>query len=265
MPDAPAGRGPARSRRARTSAPNAVVARAPRAITISSLLSRGPFRGGEGARGVTGRVAWPVVVESVQGPGSDFAEEPLFRCEAATLATEPFLECPARARCSAGERDGVGDEVPPDDVAEPPLQRADRFAWRLAFGELAVVVAAAGAVAVADLGDRGDVQGVVESPVAASRQPVGDAAAGGELDRRRPRVGGEACRGGEPGRVPVEPISMAATIGPIPKISVSVVADAATAVLIRRLESRSWLSRRSISATSSTAWRCRSTAATSSG
>ena len=54
---------------------------------------------------------------------------------------------------------------------------------------------------VADLGDRGDVQGVVESPVAAPRQPVGDAAAGGELDRGGAGVGGEAARGGEPGRV----------------------------------------------------------------
>ena len=52
----------------------------------------------------------PVVVVSVEGPGSDFAEEPLFRCEAATLATEPFLECPARARCSARDPVGVGDE-----------------------------------------------------------------------------------------------------------------------------------------------------------
>jgi hypothetical protein len=83
------------------------------------------------------------------------------------LAIEPFLECPARARCSAGDSVGVGGEVAPHDVAEPSLQRPDRLAWRLAFGELAVVVGAAGTVQVTDLGDRGDVQGVVESPVAA--------------------------------------------------------------------------------------------------
>ena len=57
-----------------------------------------------------------MVVESVQGPGNDFAEEPLFRCEAATLATEPFLECPARARRSLRDAVGVGDETPPDLV-----------------------------------------------------------------------------------------------------------------------------------------------------
>ena len=39
-----------------------------------------------------------VVVVSVQGLGGDFAEEPVFRCEPATQATEPFLECPAQAR-----------------------------------------------------------------------------------------------------------------------------------------------------------------------
>ena len=35
------------------------------------------------------------------GPGSDFAEEPVFRCEPVTQATETFLECPARARWSS--------------------------------------------------------------------------------------------------------------------------------------------------------------------
>ena len=91
-----------------------------------------------------------------------------FRCEPVTQATETFLEvsCPDPLS-SSGDAVGVGDEVPPGDVAEPALERADRFAWGVSFGELAVVVAAAGAVAVPDLGDRGDVQRVVESPVAA--------------------------------------------------------------------------------------------------
>jgi hypothetical protein len=69
-----------------------------------------------------------VVVVSVQGLGGDFAEEPVFRCEPATQATEPFLECPAQARWSEREAIGVGDEVAPDDVAEPPLERTDRLA-----------------------------------------------------------------------------------------------------------------------------------------
>ena len=101
------------------------------------------------ARGVTvtGQPCRPLVVGWVQGPGSDFAEEPVFRCEPVTQATESFLECPARTRLSpGGDASGVGDEVAPDDVAEPALERADRFAWCLALGELAVVVAATDAV-----------------------------------------------------------------------------------------------------------------------
>src|SRR4029079_18230334 len=113
-----------------------------------------------------------------------------------TQATVTFPGCPARARCSAsGVALGVGDEMSPRDVAEAALEGADRLAWGLAFGELAVVVAAAGAVPVADLGDRRAVQGVVEPPVAAPRQPVGDAATGGKLDRGAAGVGGVAAGG----------------------------------------------------------------------
>jgi hypothetical protein len=49
--------------------------------------------------------------------------------------------CPDPLSGSVGEVLGVGDEVPPDDVAETALEGADRLAWRLAFGELAFVVA----------------------------------------------------------------------------------------------------------------------------
>ena len=52
------------------------------------------------------------------------------------------------------------------------LRDAERFFVGLALGELAVVVGPAVAVAVADLGDRGHVDGVVEAPVPAPRQPV---------------------------------------------------------------------------------------------
>ena len=117
----------------------------------------------------TGQGVWPVVVVSVQGPGGDCAEEPVFRCEPVTQATETFLVCPARTRWSSiGDASGVGGEVTKDDVAEPALEGTDRFARGVSFGELAVVVVAAGAVAVTDLGDRRAVQGVVQAAVAAS-------------------------------------------------------------------------------------------------
>jgi hypothetical protein len=47
-----------------------------------------------------------------------------------------------------------------------PFEGAQGFFGGLAFGPLAVVVGAADAVAVADLGDRGHVDGVVEPAVA---------------------------------------------------------------------------------------------------
>jgi hypothetical protein len=54
-----------------------------------------------------------------------------------------------------------------DGVADPPFERPDRGFAGVAFGDLAVVVGATGTVAMADLGDGGHVDGVVESTVAA--------------------------------------------------------------------------------------------------
>jgi hypothetical protein len=54
-----------------------------------------------------------------------------------------------------------------DGVADLPLQAAQGLFGSLAFGQLPLVVGAALAVPVADLGDRGHVDGVVEPPVAA--------------------------------------------------------------------------------------------------
>src|SRR4051812_7107506 len=57
---------------------------------ISSWLSRGSF-GGAGARTCkTAQRGWPVVLQSVQGLGGDFAEEPVFRCEPVTQAMVTF-------------------------------------------------------------------------------------------------------------------------------------------------------------------------------
>ena len=79
--------------------------RTPEAIARSENLSAVKWRfrrvSGRAGRGVTGQLVCPVVVGWVQGLGSDFAEEPVFRCEPVTQATETFLKCPARARWSA--------------------------------------------------------------------------------------------------------------------------------------------------------------------
>jgi hypothetical protein len=71
----------------------------------------------------------------------------------------------------------------------------------LALGYFLVVAGPALGVPAADLGDRGHVDGVVQPPVPAQRQPVDDPAAGGHLDRRGGVTGGQAVRAGEPGDV----------------------------------------------------------------
>jgi hypothetical protein len=74
----------------------------------------------------------------------------------------PGVSCPGPLLADEAAA-GVGDEVSPDDVAEPALERTDRFARGVTFGELAFVVATAGTVPVADLGDRRAVQSMVRT------------------------------------------------------------------------------------------------------
>ena len=61
----------------------------------------------------------------------------------------------------------VGDECAEQRVGEPALEAAHGFHRRLALGSLAQVVLAAGAV-VLGLDECGDVQRVVQAPVAAA-------------------------------------------------------------------------------------------------
>ena len=88
---------------------------------------------------------------------------------------------------------GIGDEAPLDDVAEPSFQCTDGGSRGVAFGELAVIEPAAGAVTLPQLGHGGDVDGVVDGAVPAAGQP----AAG-------------------PFRVPRGPFSEDHSIGPVP-------------------------------------------------
>ena len=63
---------------------------------------------------------------------------PVFRVVPATLDVRVVPWLPSRAFFSAG---GVGEELAVDRVADPSLQRAERFFLRLALGLFAEVVA----------------------------------------------------------------------------------------------------------------------------
>src|SRR5262249_56835063 len=94
---------------------------------------------------------------------------------------------------------GVGGQRRVDRVAYPALEAAERLLVRLALGQLLVVVGPALAVLMPDLGDRGHVDRVVESAVAAQRQPEDPLpAARGHLDRGGAVVGGEVVPASEP-------------------------------------------------------------------
>jgi len=74
---------------------------------------------------------------------------------------------PSRALHAGCGALGVGLEAGVDGVADLAFQGAQGFFAGLAFGQLLLVAGVALAVPVADLGDRGHVDGVVEAPVAA--------------------------------------------------------------------------------------------------
>jgi hypothetical protein len=77
---------------------------------------------------------------------------------------------------------GIGLEAGVDGVADLPFERAQSFLAGLAFGQFLLVVGVALAVPVADLGDRGHVDGVVASGVSAG-------ALARNLERARDRAG----------------------------------------------------------------------------
>jgi hypothetical protein len=107
---------------------------------------------------------------------------------------------PVAPRTACRGAGGVGLQVPADAAADLAFQ-CSQFLFRcLALGDFLVVAGAAIAGPVADLGDRGHVDGVVQAPVPAQREPAGRAAAGRYPDR------GGAVTGREP--VPVrEPVT----------------------------------------------------------
>lgn len=92
----------------------------------------------------------------------------------------------------------VGDHEPPEMIGESPLQTPHGLVSGLALGDLLVEVAAADAVAHADLGDRDEMDRGVQLPVAAAGQPVACPLPGSDLDRRGTGVGRERVCGREP-------------------------------------------------------------------
>ena len=108
---------------------------------------------------------------------------------------------PSRALGTRGSAAGIGLQAGVDGVADLPLQRPHGLFGGLALSQFLVVAGAALAVPVADLGDRGHVDGVVQPPVPAPGQPVNLTPAGGHLDRGRAVVRGEVVPAGEPGHV----------------------------------------------------------------
>ncbi len=97
---------------------------------------------------------------------------------------------------------GVRQECCVDRVADPALETAERLLVGLALGDLPLVVGAAVAVLVPDLGDRGHMDRMIEPPVSAQRQPVDLPVPRRHLDRGGAVVGGEVVPAGEPGHLP---------------------------------------------------------------
>jgi hypothetical protein len=92
---------------------------------------------------------------------------------------------------------GIEEELSIDGIADAPLEGAHGFFLGLALGDLALEERAAGRVREADLGDRGDVDGVVQLPVASPGEPVRDPPTRGHLDGGGAGVGGEVVLAGE--------------------------------------------------------------------
>src|SRR5215472_8328215 len=115
--------------------------------------------GGSGGRRVGGR------------PGSGWPEEPVVGVRAGRPGDRVVPRLPSRALGRGAP--GVFLQAAEDGVADLAFERAQRFFGRLALGPFLVVAGAALGVPVADLGDRGHVDRVVEAAVTAPGQPAG--------------------------------------------------------------------------------------------
>src|SRR6185369_5461157 len=92
-------------------------------------------------------------------------------------------------------------EAGEDGVADLALEGPQRLFAGFPLGRFLVVAGAALAVLVPELGYRGHVDGVADTPVAAQRQAVDLPVSGGHFDRRGAVIGGEVITPGEPGNI----------------------------------------------------------------
>ena len=86
---------------------------------------------------------------------------------------------------------GVEDELAEDGVGHVALERPQGFPFGLALSHLALEIDPTVCSRIADLGERGDVDGVVEFSIASTREPVSDPTSRRVLDRCHARIGGE--------------------------------------------------------------------------
>ena len=129
--------------------------------------------------GASVRPVVPVVVALVAGPGVTSPKNRLSGCETVTLASSrSFVSSRALDR-SAAETIRVSQQLSVDGVADVSLQRPQRFAFGLPFGDLAVEVDATLALGVADLSDGGHVDRGVQDAVSRA------ATAGARCGRQR--------------------------------------------------------------------------------
>src|SRR5580692_10184292 len=92
---------------------------------------------------------------------------------------------------------GVEDELAEDGVGDLALERPQSLPLGLAFSNLALEIDPTICSRIADLGECGDVDGVVEFPVASTREPVSDPTSRRVLYGSHTRVGSEVVPGGE--------------------------------------------------------------------
>jgi hypothetical protein len=110
---------------------------------------------------------------------------------------------------------GVGKQPAVDHIRQLPFQRAHRLATTFALGEFAQVVVTASS-AVADLGDGGQVDDLIDLAVAVTVVPMADDVTGGSVQRRGAVERGKIPRVGNRRTSPTIATIVAEPMSPMP-------------------------------------------------